>query len=98
MKATVTRTFEIDITAKEAAEWFCGVSDEDQAQFLIEVERISREWHPNADGQWWYMCGHLQECGCSNEETREMVRTWAHYLDPRDPPPIEPSPMLGVEF
>lgn len=81
-RTILTVTKEVDLDVRTAAMWFWGLSDEDQAQFLIEVEKISREdlRGSSADTQWYYMCGHLKSCECSNDETREMVRSWGAYV------------------
>jgi hypothetical protein len=64
-----------------AHKWFWGLSDEDQAQFLIEIERISRaDVGSSANTQWYYMIGHLKTCECSNENARQMVKDWAGFL------------------
>ena len=79
---SVTVTTEIPLDVETAAKWFWGLSDEDQAQFLIEVDRISRaDVGYGASTQWSYMIGHLQTCECSNDDARQMVRDWASYLE-----------------
>lgn len=79
-RTSITVTTEVELDVLTAAKWFWGLSDEDQAQFLIEVERVSRDDVGNASSQWSYMIGHLKTCTCSNDQTREMVRDWAGYL------------------
>lgn len=79
-RTSITITTEVDLDVQTAAKWFWGLSDEDQAQFLIEVERVSREDVGNASSQWCYMIGHLKTCECSNEPARQMVRDWADFL------------------
>lgn len=77
---------EVELDAKSAAAWFWSVSDEDQADFFVEVERISREHCERLGGgatpygQWLYMIGHLNTCKCSNPETREMIREWGEMI------------------
>jgi hypothetical protein len=79
---TVTLTTEIELDVSVAAKWFCGLDDEQQAQFLIEVEKVSRESMAGKAGvQWLYMMGHLIDCKCSNDQTRDMIREWASYLE-----------------
>lgn len=80
---SITVTTEIELDVKTAAAWFCGLDDEQQAQFLIEVQaEAERAMGVRADGQWYYMMGHLENCECSNEDTRQMIRDWAAYLEP----------------
>lgn len=80
-RTAITVTTEIELDTVTAAKWFWGLSDEDQAQFLIEIEKISRETTGGRAGmQWCYMMGHLQTCECSNQQTRDMVEEWASYL------------------
>lgn len=79
---TKTETTEIDLDVADAAKWFWGLTDEDQAQFLIEVDRVSRaEVGYGANSQWCYMIAHLKTCPCSNDDARQMVRDWAGFLE-----------------
>lgn len=81
-QTTITVTTKIDLDVKTAAAWFCGLDDEAQAQFLIEVQaEAGRTMGVSADSQWCYAMGHLKTCECSNEATRQMVRDWAAYLN-----------------
>lgn len=81
---------EVELDAEAAAQWFWSQSDEAQADFLIAVERISREScerqrYGTAESQWHYMVGHLNTCKCSNRATREMVRLWGDLIkEPAD--------------
>lgn len=82
VRATIKSEVEVELNAEAAAQWFWSVSDEEQADFLIAVERISREavGEGGADSQWFYMVGHLNTCKCSNPETRAMIRSWGERI------------------
>lgn len=81
-KTTLTVTTEITLDVETAATWFCGLSDEQQADFFINVQRVADEtMGGNPYLQWAYMMGHLRTCECSNEATRAMIREWAAHLD-----------------
>jgi hypothetical protein len=80
----VTKTT-LAIDMKVAAEWFSALTDEQQADFFIEVARLSAEW--GCRGHWgeqYYLVGrHLRDCECSTENAREMVRSLADGLTNR---------------
>lgn len=81
MKVEVTVTHEIDLDVETVARWFCGLSDEDQAQLFIDINRVAYEvMQENSETQWYYMCKHLSTCKCSNADTRDMLRYWAKNL------------------
>jgi hypothetical protein len=78
----VTKT-EIDLDIKTAAQWFVGLSDEQQADFIIAVAGEAKKWPVNDwAGQFWYVGRHLRDCHCSNEDAREVVRIMAAALAP----------------
>lgn len=75
MKATVTRTLEIELTVEDVAAWFAGVDDETQAQFFIEVAKHAASWKAHGGYQWYSVGRHLRTCECSTEAARELIRT-----------------------
>lgn len=56
------------------AEAFARLSDDDQAQFFIEVASIAAEWAPGGIHQWYAVGRHLATCSCSTPEARDLVR------------------------
>jgi hypothetical protein len=75
-----TRT-DIDLDVKAAAKWFAGLSDDDMAEFLIEVAELAKAFPGSPDDQWYYLGGHLRNCPCATDAAREMVKAWAHWID-----------------
>jgi len=57
----------IDLDAKTAACWFANLSDDQMAEFLIEVSNEAQK-HPGFDNQWYYLGGHLRNCECATDE------------------------------
>ena len=80
MRVQVQYTTEIELDVETAAKWFTGLSDEQQADFFIGVQRESLKWDGRPETQWYYMSRHLAECGCSNAATRDMIRYWAETV------------------
>ncbi len=76
-----TVTTEIELDVKTAAKWFAHLSDDEMAEFLIQVEKESRVYPSDPDNQWYYLGGHLRNCECSNDETRQMLRRWVYWMD-----------------
>jgi hypothetical protein len=68
MKSTV------DITPELLAAVFCGMDDDQQCKFFVEVGRIAAESESNFDQQWYYLGGHLRNCECSTEHARRFIR------------------------
>lgn len=71
---------EVAMTPLLLAQAFEGMADEEQAQFFIEVHKLANEWDSNPDAQHsqWYLVGkHLRDCSCSDEGTRDMIRSIA---------------------
>lgn len=81
MRGSVKLSLERRPTARELAEAFCDLNDEDQAQVLIEAAKIASEWPTNNGMQWFYVGRHLKNCECSTEEARDLVRDIAHGLE-----------------
>lgn len=80
MKIPVTMTTEIDVTPRLLAELFCGMDDEQQAQFFIDASAVARRWNNVADWQWFTVGRHLKTCACSTEDARDMVLSIADGL------------------
>lgn len=83
-----TETLQIGLTMPLVAGWFCGLNDEQQADFFIEVARQAQEW-PGGPGaghhtiQWWQVGNHLRTCECSTEDARDMIRALASGMADR---------------
>jgi len=77
----VVETKVVNLDMPTAAAWFCGLTDEQQADFFIEVARQAEKWEHHQSGQWWLVGAHLRNCECSTDEARELVRNLAHGLD-----------------
>src|SRR3977135_3852121 len=79
MKIKVTT--EIDLDVETAARWFAALDDDAMCRFLVAVAREVEAYGGDPDNQWYYLGGHLRNCGCSTEGAREMVRAWAQYAE-----------------
>lgn len=77
---TIVKTT-IDLDIKTAAQWFADMMDEDQAQFFIEVGKLSKDW-PNLNQQWWYVGRHLRDCDCSTPEAKDIINTLHEAMQP----------------
>lgn len=64
---------EITLTVRQIAEAFADLSDDDQAQVIIEVAEIAKGWGGYHD-QWHAVGRHLRDCTCGTEEARDIVR------------------------
>lgn len=78
---TVRVTTDIELSIEMGAKWFAGLDDDSMAQFLVNVEKESRNYPCSPDNQWYYLGGHLRNCSCVNEETRDMLRSWLYYME-----------------
>ena len=76
---------------KMLAELFCQMTDDDQAQFFIEVAKVMSTWveglnHQTGSYQYgmdWQMrrvAEHLVTCPCGTQEARELIKTLAEGL------------------
>lgn len=79
-----TVTVEVQLTVPQLAAAFADLTDDDQAQVIIEVARIASEW----DGwltQWYAVGEHLRTCTCATPEARDLilkiVRGMGHRVD-----------------
>jgi hypothetical protein len=78
---TIRVTTNIELDIETAAKWFANLDDDQMCRFLVAVEAESRSYSGNPDNQWYYLGGHLRSCKCSNDETREMLRAWVHWME-----------------
>ena len=72
---------------RELAASFCGLDDEQQAQFFIECAAIMATWRGGlfegrmaGEYQMGLVGKHLRTCTCSNDDARELVRALAEGL------------------
>ncbi len=77
--AKVKFTTEIELDTTVAAQWFCDLSDDEMADFLIKIAEISKDYQWN--NQWYWLGGHLRNCKCSTPEVREMLKSWVHWME-----------------
>jgi hypothetical protein len=80
-RTTITVTTDIELDVETAAKWFAALDDDQMAKFLVAVAAEARNYPSSADNQWYYLGGHLKNCECSTEEAREMIRSWAHWME-----------------
>ena len=78
---TITVTTEIELDIDVAAKWFASLNDDQMCRFLVAVANEASKYPSNPDNQWYYLGGHLANCECSNNETREMIKSWAYWID-----------------
>ena len=78
-------TISVTLTPRQIAEAFCGMNDEDQAQFFIECAAIAHGWLERGEGsptfQWGLVGGHLRDCECSTAQARAMVQCIADGME-----------------
>ena len=53
------------MTIEAVAAWFCGLDDELQADFFVQVARLAEHWPERQRQQWLQVGGHLATCECS---------------------------------
>ncbi len=80
-RTTITVTTEIDLDVETAAKWFAALDDDDMCRFLVAVAAEAQRYPSNPDNQWYYLGGHLRNCRCSTDDAREMVKSWAYWID-----------------
>ena len=78
-KIKVTSEIELDIAT--AAKWFAALDDDEMCKFLVAVAEEANAYKGRPDTQWYYLGGHLKSCECSTEDAREMIRSWAYWLE-----------------
>lgn len=80
----ITTTVTIDLDIKTAAKWFSALSDEQQADFFVEVAEAAKQW--KCQGRWgyqfWLTGRHLRDCDCSNDDARQLIREIAEGMAP----------------
>src|SRR5262245_12295613 len=81
VRSRITVTTEIELSIEKAAEWFCGLTDDDQAKFFVAVAELANNWPRPAAFQWAYVGGHLRNCECSTEDARDMIRAIYHNME-----------------
>ena len=65
---------ELAISIELAAQWFCELIDEEQADFIIAVaRRASQTFKDDPGHQWWLVGKHLVTCKCGTDEARSLV-------------------------
>lgn len=75
MKVEVTTTHEIEIDLKLCAKWFAGLSDEEQAQFFIEVAEEGKKFPSPQSMQWFLVGRHLRTCDCATYASRDLIQS-----------------------
>jgi len=81
LRITTTETRVVELSIDAAAEWFCGLDDDQMCKFLVAVAEKAERFQGSPDNQWYFLGGHLKSCECSTERAREMIRSWAHYME-----------------
>jgi len=76
VKKTETLTIGLDMAT--VAAWFSELTDEQQADFFIEVAERTEGWAVRPESQWLRVGGHLRNCECSTDSARELIRN-LHY-------------------
>lgn len=66
----------IALSIDDAAEWFSGLTDDEQSKFFVAVTEHAKAWPGTlSQGEQWYRIGgHLRNCECSTDEARDMIR------------------------
>ena len=76
----ITTSIELDI--ETAAKWFATLTDDEMCRFFVAINKEMQKFGPLAvENQWCQLGGHLMECECSNEETRQMLRDWVYWME-----------------
>lgn len=81
-KVQITTEIELDI--ETGAKWFAALDDDQMCKFLVAVAEEAKSFSGSPDNQWYYLGGHLRNCDCSTKEAREMIRSWAHFMETSD--------------
>lgn len=76
---------EIELGIDDAAQWFAGLTDDEQAKFFVAAvvhfkKGLDRP-HARAESQWQAIGNHLATCECSTEEAREMIRSIMYGME-----------------
>jgi hypothetical protein len=78
---TITVTTEIELDIDTAAKWFAGLDDDQMCRFLVAVAAEAEKYPSSPDNQWYSLGGHLRNCKGSTEAARNMIRSWAHWME-----------------
>lgn len=77
----ISVTTEIELDTATAARWFAALDDDEMCKFLVAVAEEAKGYAHNADNQWYYLGGHLRNCKCSTDAAREMIKSWAYWVE-----------------
>lgn len=76
---------EIELGIDDAAQWFAGLTDDEQAKFFVAAVAHFKKGldRPDAlaESQWQAIGNHLATCECSTEEAREMIRSIMYGME-----------------
>ena len=53
---------------------YCGMMDDEQAQFFEEVGKVFESWGINGDSQAYYIGRHMNNCSCITYVGRDVLR------------------------
>lgn len=72
----------VEMTPELMAQIFCGMNDEQQCQFFVDIGRfiVNNGGQAKWDMQWCYLGGHLRSCECSTAEAREFITTLYEFM------------------
>ena len=75
---TTNQQVNVEVKMEKIVDWFWRLSDENQAEFLIQVSRRAdmEVGEHKANMQWIFVGGHLRKCECSDDRARDMIETW----------------------
>lgn len=85
----------VEFTPKMLAEIFADMSDEQQAQFFIDLAEDAKSWPTGGHMQWYLVGRHLATCSCSTYEARELVAAIARGADQSTLSPEERANVLA---
>lgn len=66
-------TAEIELTPAQIAACMEHMSDDDQAQVIIELAALTAKWDTDPYGQWYAVGRHLVTCSCATKEARDLI-------------------------
>lgn len=85
MKVKMSTVAEIEVTPELIGQWFANMDDDAQARFFVAAAETAKGWVKGKLFDWsaqFYACGsHLQSCGCSTDDARDLVRAIAHGIE-----------------
>lgn len=71
--ARITIEVGVELTPRQIAAAFAELSDDGQAQVIIELAELAKAWDAGTIDQWYAVGRHLRTCSCGTEEARELV-------------------------